>query len=156
MSKAFTRESDENEELVLPARVPLPPGVKNYITAAGAQRLGDRLASLLASRTTENQQSQLREARIRQLQEIVGSLVIAEPPAERAVVRFGATVTVRRQNETETYRLVGVDETDLDNNEISWLSPLAKVLLGKRAGDQVRFRLPAGMEELSIVSVTYQ
>jgi transcription elongation factor GreB len=153
VSKAFTRESDESESVVLPARAPLPPGVKNYITAAGAQRLRDELASLIENGSKEKDLS--REVRIRQLQEIIATLVIAESPVERDTVRFGATVRVQRQNETETYRLVGVDETNLDRNEISWLSPLGKVLLGKRAGDGVRFRSPAGTEEIKILSVEY-
>jgi len=153
VSKAFTRESDESESFVLPVRVPLPPGVKNYITPAGAQRLRDELASLVEHASPEKNPS--REARIRQLQDIIASLVIAEPPAERDTVRFGATIRVQRPHETETYRLVGVDETDLDRNEISWLSPLGKVLLGKRASDRVRFRTPAGPEELTILSVDY-
>ena len=65
------------------------------------------------------------------------------------------TPDVQRQNARETYRLVGVDETDLDRNEVSWLSPLGKVLLGKRAGDRVRVRAPAGTEELVILAVEY-
>ena len=162
MSKAFTRESDDEQETPLPVRAPLPPGIKNYITPAGAQRLRDELASLLSAHAVEVRAGQAdvrtsrKLARIRQLQEIVGSLVIAEHPAEKEVVRFGATVSVQRQNARETYRLVGVDEGDLDRNEISWLSPLAKVLLGKRAGDRVPLGSPAGSEELTIVSVSYQ
>ena len=153
MSKAFTRESDESESFVLPTRAPLPPGVKNYITPAGAQRLRNKLASLAEHSLSEKNPS--RETRIRQLREIIATLVIAETPVERDTVRFGATVRVQRQNETETYRLVGVDETDLDRNEVSWLSPLGKVLLGKRAGDRVRVRAPAGTEELVILAVEY-
>ncbi len=157
MSKAFTRESDENEDFTLPPRTALPPGVRNYITSAGAQRLRDKLATLLDGGPSleKTQQSQAREARIRQLREIIDTLVISEPPAERDTVRFGATVTVQRQSEAETYRLVGIDETNLDRNEISWLSPLGKVLLGKRAGDRVRFSSPAGFEELTILTVAY-
>lgn len=153
MSKAFTRESDDEVEVVLPARAPLPFGVKNYITRAGADRLRDELASLLA-----REKSPARESRVRQLQEIIPTLVIAEPPAEKEVVRFGARVTVQRRAGTEAYRLVGVDETDLDANEISWISPLAKVLLGKRAGDRLRFGSPgslSGVEELVVLSVEY-
>ncbi len=153
MSKAFTRESDESEDVVVPVRAPLPPGVKNYITPGGAHRLRDQLAALVERNSAEKNPS--REARIRQLQEIIGSLVIAEPPTERDAIRFGATVRVQRQKEAENYRLVGVDETDLDRNEISWLSPLGKVLLGKRVGDRVRFRSPGGLEEITVMSVDY-
>jgi len=50
---------------------------------------------------------------------------------------------------------VGVDEIDLDRNEISWLSPIGKILLGKHAGDRVRFRSPIGSEELTVLSIVY-
>jgi transcription elongation factor GreB len=130
----------------------LPPGVKNYITAAGAERLRAQLAKLESSAGEKNS---IREARIRQLQQILSSVVIAEPPPEKESVRFGATIVVQRGSERETYKLVGVDETDLDRNEISWLSPLAKVLLGKRVGDRVKFRAPGATDELVIVSVSY-
>jgi transcription elongation factor GreB len=155
VSKAFTRESDDpGEDLPLAPRAPLPPGVKNYVTPAGAQRLRDGLASLLATKTDEDQR---RDARVLQLQEIIASLVIAEPPAERDVIRFGATVMLRRGSEPEdTYRLVGVDEIDLDRNDISWLSPLARALIGRRAGDHVLFRSPSGLEEITVLSVRYE
>jgi transcription elongation factor GreB len=55
----------------------------------------------------------------------------------------------------EQFRLVGVDEVDLDQNYISWLSPLAKALLGKRIGERVQFRSPLGIEDIAILEVSY-
>lgn len=158
MSKAFTRESDDaSAEVPIAPRAPLPPGVKNYITQAGARRLQEELARLERERPGGGDDSGRIAARIRQLQEIIASLVIADPPAqEREVVRFGATVEVQRKDGAETYRIVGVDETNLDQNEISWLSPLAKSLLGARVGERVQFRAPAGPEELQILAVKYE
>jgi transcription elongation GreA/GreB family factor len=49
------------------------------------------------------------------------------------------------------FRIVGIDEADPERGSISWLSPLAKALLSKRAGDRVLFR----GEELRIVDLTY-
>lgn len=155
MSKAFTRESDdESDPAPLPPRAPLPFGAKNYITPAGAQRLRDELEEL--RRQSGSSQIRSRDARLRQLMEIVPTLVISEPPAhEHDMVRFGATVRLRRQNEEAEYRIVGVDEADLDRNEISWLSPLARALIGRRAGETVRFRSPAGDEQIAILEVSY-
>jgi transcription elongation factor GreB len=159
MSKAFTRESDDEPELLPPVRAPLPFGVKNYVTPAGANQLRERLAEMLA----RPEKTPLVEARVRQLEEVIPTLVVADPPADKSVVRFGAEVRLRRGNEVESYQLVGVDEVDLDANKISWISPLAKALLGKKAGDQVRFGSPAdrsthpaGAEELEILSVSYR
>lgn len=163
MSKAFTRESDEDvNDLPLPVRVPLPPGVKNYITPAGAARLRQELERLIEMRGKDATSAgpadhRAPDARARQLQEIIASLVVAEPaPAGNDVVRFGASVTLQRPGETAVYRIVGVDETDIDRNEISWLSPLAKALMGRRAGDRLRFRAPSGEEEITILSVRYE
>jgi transcription elongation factor GreB len=173
VSKAFTRESDDDAEDVLASSRPvLPPGVKNYITPTGAQRLRDEAAELaerkrqIAAASSEPGQAappqpgpeqRKIEARIRQVQQILETVVVTEPPGSgRDVVRFGAAVTVRRANSQETiYRIVGVDETDLDRGWISWLSPLAKQLVGKRAGDRVRFRFPGGDEELVVTWVAY-
>lgn len=157
VSKAFTKEDDQSEEVTLRPRVPLPTGVKNYITAAGAERLRRELATLLAEKSSEidGQGSQPRDARIHQLQEILPTLVVTERPREADVIRFGATVSLQRQSGREVYRLVGVDEINLDENQISWLSPLGKLLLGKRAGDRLKFSSPAGKEEILVESVTY-
>lgn len=54
------------------------------------------------------------------------------------------------------YTIVGVDETDLERNHISWLSPVAKALLKSRVGEQVRFRTPEGEQNWKIIHVVYE
>lgn len=167
MSKAFTREDDNTPEApVLPSRTPLPPGVKNYLTRFGATRFQEELATLQAERTEllsvadSSEQTALArvEFRIRQLQEILDSAeVVDSSPPERDRVLFGATVAVRDQvGEESTYRIVGVDEVDLDRDWISWQSPLAKALLNKRVGEEVQFKSPAGDRKLKILAVSYE
>src|SRR3954468_24733083 len=56
--------------------------------------------------------------------------------------------------ETE-YRIVGVDETDLDQNWISFFSPIARALMNQSLGAHVRFRIPAGEQSLEILSISY-
>jgi transcription elongation GreA/GreB family factor len=77
--------------------------------------------------------------------------------ADQEKVGFGATVRIRRgDGEEELYRIVGVDEeADPDAGAISWLWPLARALLSRRAGERVRFRAAAGEEELVILGVGY-
>ena len=66
-------------------------------------------------------------------------------------------MTVRnRQGEETHYRIVGVDETDIDRDWISWLSPIAKALLNARIGQKVRIKLPAGDDELVILAIRYE
>ena len=168
MSKAFTRESDENDEEDIPSvRFQLPPGTKNYITKEGADRLRESLNKLLDRRrlginvgnetAPEAKAEQRRlESAIRKLQSILDSVVVAEIPDDQDKVAFGASVVVRHGNgEQEDYQIVGVDESDPAQGRISWISPLARALLSRRMGDKLRFRSPAGDEELEIVSVRY-
>lgn len=161
MSKAFTRESDDApEERPLIRTIPaLPPGAKNYLTESGAQRMREELESLLAQRTTAAAKlSPDSERRLSQLQQSLATAVITPPPARPwEQVRFGATVTVRDpRGEQTAYRIVGVDEVDLDRDWVSWLSPIARTLLNARLGERVRFQFPAGETELTIVGITYE
>ena len=154
MSKAFTKE-DGGEEIFAPPRAPLPPGTKNYITKSGADRIQAELSDLILKKREQpgSQSEQLnRDARIQYLQTLINSFIVVEPSASD-VVRFGATVTVKRDSQSETYTIVGVDEIDLDRNRISWLSPLARALMSHRVGDRISFKSPAGAEQLEILAV---
>jgi len=84
-------------------------------------------------------------------------MVVQPLPPPHEQIRFGATVTVRECSGAESrYRIVGVDETDIDRGWVSWLSPIAKALLNARVGQRVRFKFPSGEEELEIVSIDYE
>ena len=170
MSMAFVRESDVPQLPELPPVVsPLPPGAKNYLTAGGAERLRMELQRLLEAERPQlaaapgddidaKRDLQVLDQRIRYLQESLRTAEVSVPPEEgRDVVRFGATVTVRETTGTETsYRIVGVDETDLDRSWISWLSPIARALLNTRLGERVQFNAPRGRRELEIVRIEYE
>lgn len=170
MSKAFTRESDDAPEapLVRPATV-LPPGVKNLLTPGGALRLRKEMEELTAEEAglrapapgadeARTRRLQALAQRVLQIQRTLQTAVITGPPAVADdAVRFGATVQVReRSGETTSYRIVGADETDLDQNWVSWLSPIAKALLNARVGQSVRLKLPGGEEQLEILGVSYE
>jgi len=66
---------------------------------------------------------------------------------------------VRYANGAGTERvvsIVGVDEVDLDRNQISWVSPLGRALMKAGPGDRVILRAPGGTEELEILEVRYE
>lgn len=168
MSRAFVRESDFPQLPDLPPQVsPLPPGAKNYLTGGGAQKLRDELTRLLDTQrprlatapledTDAKRELQVLDQRIRYLQESLRTAEIV-PPGAGDVVHFGATVTVRETNGTETrYRIVGVDETDLERNWVSWLSPIARSLMNAKLGERVMFKAPRGAKELEIVGIEYE
>jgi transcription elongation factor GreB len=169
MSKAFTRDENEGPEIpdVLPTPSILAPGAKNYITPEGAEKLREELKrmvevmrpELVAAKDDPDAKRQLArlDQRIMQAEESLQSAEIVAPPADTDVVRFGARVTVRGADKTDTtYRIVGVDETDLENNWVSWMSPIAKALLNRRRGEQIRFKFPSGEEALEIIDIRYE
>ena len=167
MSKAFLRESDFPEPPPLAPPAPtLPPGAKNYLTPEGAAGLRDELsrltgevrpalAPLAVSDVDAKRDLQTLDQRIRHLRESLrtAEIVPSREPTDN-IVRFGSTVTVRDHHAEEArYRLVGVDETDLERGFISWTSPLARALTNARLGDVVSFSVPAGRRELTIIRI---
>jgi transcription elongation factor GreB len=170
MSKAFTREENDGPDIpdLPPLSSALAPGARNYITAAGAQKLRDELQrsveimrpSLANSSDDPDAKRQLArlDQRIMQLEESLQSAeIVAAPDGPADFVRFGATVTVRESDGSEaTYRIVGVDEMDLDRGWISWQSPIAKALLNGKRGERIRFKFPSGEETLEILSIQYE
>jgi len=70
---------------------------------------------------------------------------------------FGATVWFSRgEKKPEKIVILGKDEIDSGKGHVSWVSPIAKVLLGKKAGDKVLFRAPSGEVLVSVEKVTYE
>ena len=83
--------------------------------------------------------------------------MVTPPNGPADVVRFGATVTVRESDGNEaSYRIVGVDEVDLDRGWVSWVSPIAKALLNSKQGERIRFKFPSGEETLEVLDVRYE
>ena len=170
MSKAFTRESDGDAEDDLPrlAEV-LPRGVKNYVTPEGAARLRQELRDLLdaerppvvaALATGEREARRLLEKldrRISLLRDRVASMEVVDPGSQsRDRVRFGARVTVvDPQGAERTYHIVGVDESNPSTGKVSFLSPIARALLGKKERDLVSVELPDGHVQLEVAEIRY-
>ena len=180
MSKAFTKETDVEEEEP-EALAPLPAGTKNYMTPRGHARLRDELLHLrrverpkvvetVAWAAGNGDRSEngdyiygkkkLREIdrRIRFLTKRLEIAEIVDPARQtnRDKVFFGATVTYALSDGTErTIRIVGVDEADIDHNEVSWISPIARALLKAEEGDEVDIKTPNGLETIEVVKISY-
>jgi len=182
MSKAFTREDDENQlDDELPEEAsPLPQGEKNYITPAGAERLREELKKYLyterpkivstvswaASNGDRSENAdyiygkrRLREIdrRIRFLTKRLEAAEIIDPLSQKSEqVVFGATVTIRDEAGKErVYSIVGIDETEIKRGRISWISPVGKALLKSRKGDFVTIHTPKGEEEWEIIDLKF-
>ena len=147
MSKAFTDE----ETPVPDGGEALPPRERDLpITRAGLARLRAELAGLVAAGPSE---TGVRRARV--LAQVLKSVYVQEPSLIDGRVGFGTSVAVEEADGRRTsYEIVGPDEVEPARQQISIASPVARALLGKRAGDVVVLRRPRGDIEVTVVSVT--
>ena len=147
MSKAFTDE----ETPVPDGGEPLPRRERDLpITRAGLARLRAELAGLVAAGPSE---TGVRRARV--LAQVLKSVYVQEPSLIDGRVGFGTSVAVEEADGRRTsYEIVGPDEVEPARQQISIASPVARALLGKRAGDVVVLRRPRGDIEVTVVSVT--
>jgi transcription elongation factor GreB len=99
------------------------------------------------------------DSRLRFLMQRMDAAVIVDPATQVGLekVFFGAWVTLYSlDRDTEhTYRIVGQDELEPTKCWISWVSPLAKAMLGKQVGDVVRVQTPTGEDEYEIQEISY-
>jgi transcription elongation factor GreB len=98
------------------------------------------------------------DRRVRFLQRRLHRAEVVDPRDQkrRDQVFFGATVTYAREDDSEvTVMIVGMEEAVAESGRISWVSPIARTLLGKRVGDVMKLRTPAGVEEIEVVKIFY-
>jgi len=180
MSKAFTKETDadEDDEIGLPA---LPAGSRNYITPAGYARLRAELMDLMDSERpkvvevvhwaasngdrSENGDYHYGKKRLREIDRrirfLTKRLEIAEvtDPSVHAgsdQIFFGATVTyVDDADVQRTVTILGIDEADSAQGQVSWISPVARTLLKARTGDELKLVTPERILTIEVLRVAY-
>jgi transcription elongation factor GreB len=181
MSKAFTRETEPDEDVDEVRLAPLPAGARNYITPAGYARLRVELLSLIdderpkvvdivhwaASNGDRSEngdyiygKKRLREIdrRIRFLTKRLEIAEVTDPSTHQGndQVFFGATVTYLDNLGVErSVTILGIDEADSSRGEVSWASPIARTLLKARVGDLLKLVTPSGVMEIEVLRVTY-
>ena len=181
MNKAFTKETDASDDDA-DTGVFLPAGQKNYVTPAGLAAMQDELRHLLHKERpkiveivswaagngdrSENGdylygKKRLREIdrRVRYLTKRIENATLVDPKDQknRDQVFFGATVTYVRDDDTQqTVTIVGVDEAEMAQGKISWLSPVARALMKKSVGDCIEIRTPAGLTGVEILAIAYE
>ncbi|ENV13040.1 transcription elongation factor greA [Acinetobacter schindleri NIPH 900] len=99
------------------------------------------------------------EGRIQDIEGKLGACQVIDVKAleQNGRVVFGVTVTIENLDteEQKTYKIVGDDEADFKINKISVNSPIARGLLGKNEGDEVKIVTPQGEVEYEISKVEY-
>lgn len=160
MSRAFVKEDSQQ-----PERLPDLPQSKlpNYMTPSGRAAMAEDLARLEAEHATLKDSADwdagsrraVLERDIRYYRARLQSARVVEPPADSPeTVIFGAAVSFVDDKDNEYhFQIVGEDEADIARSRISWASPLARALLGKRAGDPAVWPRPAGDLEIEITRI---
>ncbi|MDC1114282.1 GreA/GreB family elongation factor [Methylophilaceae bacterium] len=164
MSRAFVKENDmEHAGIDIPER-PISTEV-NYITPNGLKQLKNILDTLDAERQTliflddsMSKQKKMRiERDIRYYASRIKTAILIQPDkqAENKVL-FGALIELEdEKGETESYEIVGEDEADLALRKLSYVSPLAKSVMGNSLGDEVTLIKPTATVTLTIKNITY-
>jgi transcription elongation factor GreB len=165
MSRGFVKEDDlERAGTDLPER-PVSPHA-NYVTPAGLQQLQLTAKALESERVEytrrkEDTNAQQKLAEIdRDLRYFVARLesvqLVTPEQQPQHTVLFGAKVTVADEDgEQQQFQIVGEDEADIAQHKVSYVSPLAKALLGRKVGDSSTWQRPAGPLQLDILNIEY-
>lgn len=165
MSRAFVKE--DNFEQAGDDLIERPLSTHtNYVTPNGLKQLQVQAARLEKLRTQllkkkddpfAMQQRAETERDLRYYTARLETAVLVKPMEQPSTeVRFGAIVRMEdEEGESHEFTIVGEDEADAANNKVSWVSPLAKALIGTHVGDIVRWRRPVGDMQLEITGIRY-
>ena len=148
MSRAFLKETAESA----PPPERMVEDGPNPVTPEGMKQIDAHIARIEAAMQNESNVL-LRETLARDLRywSVRKSTAQIAPAAADGTVAFGSTVTIVRKGRKQTFRIVGVDEADASKGMISFRAPLAKAVMGAKAGDIVEADGPLG--EIMIVKI---
>ena len=155
MSRGFVKEGDQEEVPMVLPRAFLPKNVPNYVTEEGLKLLQEEMLALKQERASAGSNyvhKNYIDAKINLLSERLNSAVLLDVKNKKGdadVVSFGSYVKFN----DKVVRIVGVDEADASKGLISFVSPIAKALIGKKQGDRVEVKLPRGVETIEIQGV---
>jgi transcription elongation GreA/GreB family factor len=154
MNKAFVKESEETPRASnpLPDR-PIPPH-PNRVTPEGFVQIEEAIQRLeeehAAAREANDADALARTARdLRYWITQRSSAQVVESPTTSDLVQFGSTVVIARRGAQQTYRIVGIDEANPPQGTLSYISPLARSLMGRAVGDSVR----SGAMDVEIIEI---
>ncbi len=167
MSRAFVNEERfEQPGDIFPDR-PISEH-PNYVTPEGAAHLAKQVEILQALKekyAADSKNGDLTAAErlaeterdLRYFDTRLESSILVDPKSQpKDIILFGATVTVEdEEGQEHTYQIVGEDEADVQSNKVSYISPIAHALIGRKLGDNVTWRRPAGDLVLEIKQIDY-
>lgn len=153
MSRGFIKEGDQEEIPRVPMRAYLPEGVPNYVTKEGLEALKVELKALQTERAKAGDNYimvNFLDATMKLLIDRINNAVEVDlSKSNKETVSFGAWVRYNGR----VVRIVGVDEADVNKGLISFISPIAKILIGKKAGDVIELK---GSEKIKVEEVSFE
>lgn len=167
MSRGFVKEDDQEEIPIVPPRADLPIGVTNYVTQVGLDELLVEKQELIDERehiviTDENERRIVINhinAKLQLLNNRIATAKLVELKNQHQhQVRFGALVSLKIGNniKLQNYQIVGVDEADISKGKISFISPIASLLINKKVGEKAILKLATEDRVFEIMDITYK
>lgn len=154
MSRGFVKEGDQEEVPIVLPRAFLPHDVPNYVTEEGLKLLNEEMSALKKEWTNAGVNYVAKnyiDAKMRLLSERINSAVLIDiNKSNPDIVSFGLYVKYNNK----VIRIVGVDEADTSKGLISFISPIAKALIGKRKGERLEIKIPKGTEIIEIQDIS--
>src|SRR5215471_5933388 len=144
MSRAFVKEVEPQGDDLPDRPVSVHPNLVTAEGLAAIERALSRFEAANKAAVAKNDRAAIAATRreLRYWNARRSSAQVVEPAADKSKVHFGATVTVQRDGRAETFRIVGEDEAEPARGSISYVSPLARAVLGGKIGDSVE--VPGG------------
>ena len=166
MSRGFVKEDDQEEIPLVPPRADLPAGTENFVTQNGMASLLEEKDKFLRDQESldSSQEKEYRisfnhiNAKLQLLNERISSAKIIDPTKlPQDEIHIGATVTfINIENKaTQTFQLVGVDEANISQKKISFITPLAKALMHKKVGEKAELNLGDRKNIFEILKIEY-
>ena len=165
MSRGFVKEDDlEHAGTDLPER-PISSH-PNYVTPEGLRQLESKANTLDIERAalvtikddeTAKQKLAVIDRDLRYLSARLEQAILIETAnQDKNTALFGAIVTVEdEEGNFLQFHIVGEDEADIAQHKVSYFSPIAKALIGRKVGDSVTWQRPAGLLQLEIIEINY-
>jgi transcription elongation factor GreB len=166
MSRGFVKEDDQEEIPIVPQRAYLPEGLTNFVTPKGMNQL------LAEKQMLENEKNNLNNANENEKRielnyinaklqllnnRIAEAKIINLNEQPQNEIRFGATINLKIEasKNIQTFQIVGVDEADISKGKVSFISPIARVLINKKPGDKIILKQAGKDIVFEIIDISY-
>lgn len=167
MSRGFVKEDDQEEIPIVPQRATLPEGVTNFVTRAGMDQLLAEKQALINEKdnlgTSRENEKRIAlnhiNAKLQLLNNRIAEARLVDPSEQpQDEITFGAIVTLKNEKsgKIQTFQIVGIDEADIAKGKISFISPLARAMINKKAGDRIILKRDKDEITFEIMALAYR